>query len=211
MRANYLSKDEELEKELRSIDLNVKDSDSSPLYQKIKSEGDKIVAINGRKKFDPKVQLVNPDDFFPQAKPPGKRGPKYKFSVEQIAEALTNSKGSKSRAARILNTTLITLDKYIKKNKRLQEILNERREALLDMSEEVLTKRLAGGDIVVAQFILRTIGRDRGYGEIVVHEDKGPPKFRYTYVPPLDENQEISGKPEENSKDNEQAGKTKEN
>lgn len=93
-----------------------------------------------------------------------------KATDQQIAYALERARGNVSKAAKDLATSLNVpisrawLDNKCRTKPELAAILSDLRESLVDEAEDVLTENVADlRDLGAAQFVLRTLGRDRGY------------------------------------------------
>ena len=93
-----------------------------------------------------------------------------KVTVEQIEKALKENAGILSLSANYIKKvygieiTRQALCYRVNKSKKLQEIRNEARETILDKAESVLVKELIKGNWKVAFSLLRTLGKNRGYG-----------------------------------------------
>jgi hypothetical protein len=89
-----------------------------------------------------------------------------KFTDEQIIEALGKSKGLVYVAATtFLKCDPSTIHQRAKKSKAVAAAIEQERGLLVDMAELILTKALEKGDLRAAEFVLRTIGKQRGYVE----------------------------------------------
>lgn len=93
-----------------------------------------------------------------------------KVTIEQIEKALEKNAGILSLTAKHLEVvygikiTRQALSYRVKKSKRLQNVRDEARETILDKAEGVLFTELAKGNWKVALSLLRTLGKNRGYG-----------------------------------------------
>lgn len=106
---------------------------------------------------------------------------KQRFKVADVAEALRQSFGIQTAAARVLATKYGhcsegTVRNYVQRYPKLQEIRDEMKEQILDVAEFELFKAVRGGEPKSVHFILRTLGKDRGYAERVesTGKDGGP-------------------------------------
>lgn len=93
-------------------------------------------------------------------------GPKAHHDELTIARALVSSRGKITQAATMLGIAYATLKRAIDKSPLLQGTLDEIRESTLDAAETILEKRaLADEDGSALAFLLKTQGKDRGYGD----------------------------------------------
>lgn len=101
-----------------------------------------------------------------------------KVTAEQIEKALMSSAGILSNSAHYLERVYgikisrQALSYRVQKSKKLQAVRQEARETILDKAESVLIAELAKGNWKVALSLLRTLGKNRGYTEKVIHSDK---------------------------------------
>ena len=86
-----------------------------------------------------------------------------KYTVDQVAEALRGGNGMLSVAAQILGCHRNTIYNYLKDHPELKDIVEECRETLVDEAEQILLKKVREEDIRCVMFVLRTLGRHRGY------------------------------------------------
>jgi len=91
---------------------------------------------------------------------------KKRLSDSQIIEALKEHRGIIKYAAKALGVPRSTIYRRIQKSQKLKEAFNEAREDLIDEVENALIwKAILEGDITAIIFLLKTIGKHRGYGE----------------------------------------------
>ncbi len=88
-----------------------------------------------------------------------------KYTVAQAEQALLNNYGNVSAAARSLGVDHSTLFHAIKKHERLQKARELAQEQTLDKAEHALLKAVDKGEGWAVCFMLKTIGRKRGYVE----------------------------------------------
>lgn len=84
---------------------------------------------------------------------------------KQIEAALRAKLGNVTAAARELGYSRTQVYKKINANERLQEVLTEAREELVDIAETALRKELLAGNMTAIIFTLKTLGKQRGYVE----------------------------------------------
>ena len=83
---------------------------------------------------------------------------------DQIAEALKESSGLISYAAKQLNVPIEVLKKQVRRNKFLRNLMLELRESAVDLAEDTLMWRMREKkDGIVAMFVLKCIGKQRGW------------------------------------------------
>lgn len=73
--------------------------------------------------------------------------------------------GNVSLAARTLNLTRNALYARIRKSRKLQEVLEDARESLVDIAETSLRSAVLAGQPWAVTLALKTLGRPRGYTE----------------------------------------------
>jgi len=82
-----------------------------------------------------------------------------------IVEALNKSGGLILPTSKALGVTDYTLRRWIKKSKELQEAVTEAREHTLDIAESSLLENVKAGKEASIFFVLKTLGKKRGYIE----------------------------------------------
>ena len=90
---------------------------------------------------------------------------KQRFSARQVIDALHETKGMVSYAAQRLQCDIDTVLNYCKRYPAVEAARYEARTELLDLAELKLWAAIQHGEGWAVQFALRSIGRDRGYGE----------------------------------------------
>ena len=106
--------------------------------------------------------------------------PPIKFTDDEIEEALLAERGLITYAARRLGYSMSAIRERIAANPtRFAPILQEAREAVIDLAERSLQAKLEDGDLQATTFALRTIGRARGYAERteITGADGGPVEY----------------------------------
>ncbi len=86
-----------------------------------------------------------------------------KYTVDQVAGALREGNGILSVAAKILGCHRNTIYNYLEDHPELKDLVEECRETLVDEAEQILLKKVKEEDIRCVMFVLRTLGRHRGY------------------------------------------------
>jgi hypothetical protein len=93
----------------------------------------------------------------------------YKFSDTQIADALRDTRGNLSDAARLLTERcgIPCSRAYLKRattsRPMLVELVADMTQAIVDKAEDNIFNLVEHGDDKASYFILRTLGKDRGY------------------------------------------------
>lgn len=90
---------------------------------------------------------------------------KVKYSYAEVYQALTDTRGMVTYAAKRLGTTWDTLTKYIKENPKLEQHIISLQERRLDYAESKLDNLIAKEDKTAIIFFLKTKGKKRGYIE----------------------------------------------
>lgn len=87
------------------------------------------------------------------------------FTDEDIIKALNVKKGYIYNAARYLGCSHTTIFKRMKENPAIKEIVDELRGRKLDNAELKLEQAVARDEPWAIAFLLKTLGKDRGYTE----------------------------------------------
>lgn len=98
-----------------------------------------------------------------------------RFEPEQIRGALETAKGNVSMAARLLSTNRTTLYDYLNRYPALKTILRDARETMIDNAETALHAAALKGEGWAVCFMLKTVGRNRGYiekHEVVITDER---------------------------------------
>lgn len=98
---------------------------------------------------------------------------KEQFTQAEVADALRESKGFVSAAARRLACDGQTVYNYMERYPELKEIRKEAKEAEKDLAEMMLGKMIRDGQFLATCFYLKTQAKDRGYVERQEHEIAG--------------------------------------
>lgn len=93
--------------------------------------------------------------------------------MAEMTEALRESRGFVSAAARRLACDAQTVYNYMERYPELKEIRKEAKEAEKDLAEMMLGKMIRDGQFPATCFFLKTQARDRGYVERQEHEISG--------------------------------------
>lgn len=88
-----------------------------------------------------------------------------RLTIEQIENALKAKAGNISEAAKALGVSRSTFYRRIEESPRLQEYLEDQREALVDIAESALRAEVVARNITAIIFALKTQGKRRGYVE----------------------------------------------
>ena len=97
-------------------------------------------------------------------------------SLDEIEQALRDTKGMVSVAAKKLGFTRAALYERIQRSDRLKEVVGDEREAMTDTAELALHRAIVGGEAWAVCFYLKTQGKSRGYVERqeITGADSGP-------------------------------------
>jgi len=89
----------------------------------------------------------------------------YKFSTQQIVEALESVNGMIYLAARKLGCTPKTIYNRMAKSEIIRETVEDSRGELIDISEQKLRAAVLNGEPWAVALVLKTLGKKRGYVE----------------------------------------------
>lgn len=105
-------------------------------------------------------------------------------SVEEVIAAVRNQHGLMAAVARELGVSRTTVWRYSKQHPTIRQAFDEERETLLDLAEKKLFEHVQRGSIPAIMFVLKTLGRTRGYVERqeVAGVDGEPLKVIIEYV-----------------------------
>ena len=95
------------------------------------------------------------------------------ISTDRIIEALRETNGLISLAAKRIPCSHSTIYTRAKKVKRVQEVIDECRGELVDYGELALRRAVVNGEPWAVGLVLKTLGRDRGYVERTELEHSG--------------------------------------
>lgn len=85
------------------------------------------------------------------------------FTAAEMAEAIRETAGIKTAAARRLGCHMDTVTNYIDRYPTVAAAYEQARAGIVDMAESVLVRRLNAGEWDAAKFVLTTLGKDRGW------------------------------------------------
>ena len=88
-----------------------------------------------------------------------------KIDSELIKQAIIKAKGNLSRAADKLGVCRQTLYLRVNKESEIKQVVDTCRERFLDDLEDVFQNKALSGDTVSGLFLLKTIGKKRGYDQ----------------------------------------------
>ena len=88
-----------------------------------------------------------------------------RYSVEQVIQAVHDTKGLVSLTAKRLGCVQQTVRNYISRYATVKQALRDEREAMLDVGELSLFNAVQNGEAWAVCFWLKTQGKHRGYVE----------------------------------------------
>jgi len=107
------------------------------------------------------------------------------LTFEDVAKAITKCDGYIGKTAIKLGVNAKTLRKFIQRNPKLQDILDDVNDATLDLAESRLRDKIILGDTTAILFHLKCKGRHRGWTEDQSPTaDQKPVTFKYETVLP---------------------------
>jgi hypothetical protein len=107
-----------------------------------------------------------------------------RYTPKQVIEALHECKGMMYLTAQRLGCDPDTVQNYCKRYPRVMAVKKSYQGRLVDTAELKLWQAVNNGDLHAAMFVLRTLGRDRGYGEKteITGKDGGPIQHAHIHV-----------------------------
>jgi len=96
-----------------------------------------------------------------------------KLKVADIIEAVHETHGLMAPAARRLGVSRSTLYRYLDNHESIRDARDEARESVLDLAESKLFEKVEAGDLTAIMFLLKTVGKTRGYVERSQAEQSG--------------------------------------
>jgi len=90
---------------------------------------------------------------------------KKRYTVKEVVAALHACQGLVYLAAEKLGCTSATIINYQNRYPSIRAVVLEKRGRRVDVAEAALDKAVLNGEAWAVQFLLRTQGKDRGYGD----------------------------------------------
>jgi hypothetical protein len=90
---------------------------------------------------------------------------KQRYTAGEVIEAVQRARGLLFVAAQRLGCTRQTVENYVKRYATVAQAVEEERQKTIDIAEGKLFEKLQTGESWAIQFILKTLGKDRGYTE----------------------------------------------
>ena len=84
---------------------------------------------------------------------------------DRAIEALVSTRGNVSMAAEKLGVNRRTISRWMVQHPHLRMLVSEQRDRLLDKAEENVFEAVMQRDLKMSMFVLRTLGKNRGYTE----------------------------------------------
>lgn len=105
-----------------------------------------------------------------------------RYTAQEVALALKESRGFVTGAARKLQCSRRTIYRYLKESASVQEALADSREERHDFVENKLMTAIDEGNVTAIIFYLKTQCKDRGYIERTEHTGESGGAIRIEYV-----------------------------
>ena len=96
-----------------------------------------------------------------------------RYTAAELIQAAKETGGNKSAAGRRLGCSRQTVENYCKRYTTVNEAFENERRAMVDWAESHLRKYVIAGAEWAVKFVLRTLGKDRGYTERTEHSIGG--------------------------------------
>ncbi len=88
-----------------------------------------------------------------------------RYSPEEVIAMIRACKGVVTQVAKRLKCTPRTIDNYVARYPEVEEALDDERRGFVDLAELQLFKMVQDGEWEAVKFVLKTVGRHRGYIE----------------------------------------------
>lgn len=85
------------------------------------------------------------------------------MNIEKVIAAVNKNNGNITGAAKSLRCEKWHLYKMIEAHPELKNVISKARESIIDEAEKSLLKNIQGGNVSSIIFVLKTLGRSRGY------------------------------------------------
>jgi len=92
-------------------------------------------------------------------------GKQFRFTQQQMIDALHNARGLKGPAAEALSCDRHTVSRYIQRFPAVKEAYDEAIQATIDLAQAKLVDLVEREDWRAIRFLLCTLGKDRGFTE----------------------------------------------
>ena len=87
------------------------------------------------------------------------------YTIEEVIKAIYDAHGLLAPTSRILGCTRQTVYNYAKRYATVRQAIDEARDTTLDFAEQQLMKAVKAGSVPAIMFLLKTVGKSRGYVE----------------------------------------------
>lgn len=150
-------KEDKIKDELEKIDLKLTEED-------IESGVTKLKVLQGKKGADVSSYKIDATEFNPPSYDRNKG--KYKIKdLTRVFEVIIEENGIKNRICKRLGITMVTFNKMLARHDKLNEAFEIAKNKILDIAESSLIEKVLAKDVQATIFLLRTVGRKRGYRE----------------------------------------------
>jgi hypothetical protein len=100
------------------------------------------------------------------------------LTIDGVAEALRRLNGNQAAVGRAFGVTRSSVNEFIKNHPELKSVEQECKQSFIDNVESAIYSQALKGNVTAQIFILKTIGKDRGYVERNEYTGKdGEPLF----------------------------------
>lgn len=103
------------------------------------------------------------------------------LTIKQITHALRAKSGNVTEAAQGLGITRYGLQKRIARSDELRQLVQDEREAIVDMAESAIRGKIREGDTASIIYTLKTQGGARGWSEQYQLKHSGETVLRIVY------------------------------
>ncbi len=162
--------------EVKKIDTELENLNLELTEKDIQSGEKKLRVLEGKKEVTIQPLGIDDSKFIPGQQ---RRG-KYKIKdLDMVERIIVEEYGLKTRICQRLNITMQTFTFMLERHEQLQKAFHIARDRILDIAESALVEKVKAKDIVAVTFLLKTVGKSRGYSEKIEISKPEKPIFNY--------------------------------
>lgn len=105
--------------------------------------------------------------------PKPRRSTANRMSIQSVTDALKKTLGNMAAAANLLNVSRGSIYHFVKTHPSLKQVVIDTRETFVDNVESALYRNALNDNVAAQIFIMKTLGKERGYTEKTEIEHSG--------------------------------------